>query len=74
MHQTLQQDKLEDADFKYDKKKIQISGIFGPKLKEFFLHQTLQQEKLEDTNFKYDNSIFKSQPKYTQIRHFWTHS
>ena len=40
-------------------------------LRIFFFTKTLLLEKLEDTDFKYDNSIFKFQPKNTQIRHFW---
>ena len=36
------------------------------------MHQTLQQDIFENTDFKYDNSIFKLQPKNTQIKHFWS--
>ena len=77
MHQTLQQDKFEDADFKHDNNifkfhhQIQKSSFFGPKFKNFyFFPETLQQGKIEGADFKYDNGFSKLQPKKTQTRHF----
>ena len=50
MHQTLQQGKFEDADFKYENNIFKFQpknteiGHFGPKFKNFnFLHEILQQ-------------------------------
>ena len=70
MHQTLQQDKFEDVDFKYDNNifKFQPKNTeiwhFGPKFKNFyFLYKILQPGKFEGADFKYDNGFSKLLPK-----------
>ena len=66
MHQTLLQDKFEDAGlkhdiniFKFQSKNAQIKHILVPNLRNFILHQTLQSDKFEGVNFKYDNGFFE---------------
>ena len=65
---TLQQDKVKDADFKYDKAfsysstKILKSGIFGTK----FRHSCSRNfaiRQIRSVGFQYDNSIFKFHPQ-----------
>ena len=47
---------------------------FWSQIQAFLLFQDiLQLEKFEGAGFKYNNIIFKSQPKNTQMRHFWSH-
>ena len=65
LHHTLQQDKFEDADFKYGNSIFK----FQPKntkikyfcLRTFILHQTLQLDKFEGVDFKYGNDFFEFQ-------------
>ena len=70
MHQTLQQCKFENADFKYDKnifkfqlKNTQVRHFRSQTWRFLFLNQTLHKYKFEEAYFKYDNSIFKYQPQ-----------
>ena len=70
MHQTLQQGKFEDADFKYENNIFKFQpknteiGHFGPKFKNFnFLHEILQQANSSGADFKCDNGFSKLLPK-----------
>ena len=67
---SLQFDKFEGADFKYDNLHF---PKFGPKFREFYYFQEiLQLDKFEGADFKYDNILFKFPPKNAQIEHFWS--
>ena len=55
MHQTLQQDKFNDTDFKYDKISFKFQSKQIP-------------DKFQGTAFKYENIIFKFQSNKTNSR------
>ena len=66
MHETLQQDKSKEADFKYDTIFFQIPAqkypnkAFWSQIYAFlFFHEILQLDKFEGADFKCDNSFFK---------------
>ena len=69
MRQTSQQNKFEDAVFKYGNIILKFQPqntqtFFGHKFKGFyFLPQTLQKGKFEGTDIKYDNGFSKLLPK-----------
>ena len=76
MHQTLQLNKFEGINFKYDNgfsqfqsKNIQIKQIFVINVF-LFLHATSHIEKFKGANFENGHSFFQIPAKNTQIRHF----
>ena len=80
-YKSLQIDKYEGADFKYDNSFITVLAknqsnkgflVKNTQIQAFFIHKTLQLDKVESIDFKYDNSFLIFQPKNTQTRHFWS--
>ena len=66
MHQTMQQDKLEEADFKYDNdifnfqpRNMQVRHIWSQIYGFLFFNQTLPKDKFEGADFKCDNGFFE---------------
>ena len=77
--QTLQLDKFEGADFKYDNSFFKILAQKYPHetflvliLGILIISRNLQLDKFEGADLKYKNVIFKFLPKNTQMRLFWS--
>ena len=60
MYQTLQLEKFESTDFKYDNAFSKLLKAFlVPNLNFLHLYKTLKSEKFKGVDFKYDNSFFQ---------------
>ena len=76
--QYFELDELDGSDFKYDKiifkfltQKYAIKTFLEPNLRTFIFAPNFETGQID---FKYGTSIFKFQPKNTQISYFWSQS
>ena len=78
-HETLYFDKFKNADLisnmeiafqNYSPKVLKIRHFHSQIWSSFVFHGTLHFYKFEGADFEHDNSLFKINPKNTQVRHF----
>ena len=78
LSQNFELDEFHGSDIKYDNiifkfltQKYQIKTFLDPNLRTFIFAPNFETGQID---FKYGTSIFKFQPKNTQISYFWSQS